>query len=141
MARWESFASLLHGELTPDPECCDGSDEWATGACPDRCAEIAKEYRERTEREAKIRRTGGKIRGTYVSFAGKERQRLQDELKAKRAELTDKEAELSTAQAALKRAEDLSRDDLEKKKATRECPQSRPWSPQETGGAAAGRAQ
>lgn len=113
-------SSFSKSELTSDPECCDGSDEWATGVCPNRCAEVAKEYRARVEREAKLRKTGGKIRSTYVNFAGKERQRLEDELKAKRAELTDKEAELSAAQAALKRAEDMSREDLDKKKATRE---------------------
>ena len=43
--------------LRADPECCDGTDEWATGACPDRCAEIGKEHRERTEAEAKTRKT------------------------------------------------------------------------------------
>lgn len=96
-----SCVGVSGAQLTSDPECCDGSDEWATGACPNRCAEVAKEYRERTEREAKLRKTGGKIRSTYVNFAGKERQRLEDELKAKRAELTDKEAELSAAQGEL----------------------------------------
>lgn len=43
--------------LTPDEACCDGSDEWASGACPNRCAAIAKEYKERVELEAKTRRT------------------------------------------------------------------------------------
>ena len=40
-----------------DPECCDGSDEWATGACPNRCAEIGKEYRDTIEVELKTRKT------------------------------------------------------------------------------------
>lgn len=42
-----------------DPECCDGSDEWATGACPNTCQEIGKEYRARVEAETKTRKTVG----------------------------------------------------------------------------------
>jgi hypothetical protein len=40
-----------------DPECCDGSDEWASGACPNRCFEIGKEYRAQREAELKTRKT------------------------------------------------------------------------------------
>lgn len=40
-----------------DPECCDGSDEWATGACENKCAEIGKEYRAKVEAETKTRKT------------------------------------------------------------------------------------
>lgn len=40
-----------------DEACCDGSDEWMSGACPNRCAEIAKEHKARVELEAKTRRT------------------------------------------------------------------------------------
>lgn len=90
-----------------DPECCDGSDEWATGACPDRCEEIAKAYREKTEAAAKIRRTvsktswqeltskGAKIRSTYVSFAVKEKKRLEEEIVAKKAEIGEKEEKVA----------------------------------------------
>jgi protein kinase C substrate 80K-H len=38
-------------------ECCDGSDEWVSGACPDKCAEIGKAYREKIESERKTRKT------------------------------------------------------------------------------------
>jgi hypothetical protein len=44
-------------ELTSDPECCDGSDEWMSGACPDTCAEIGREYRAKVESEMKTRKT------------------------------------------------------------------------------------
>lgn len=44
-------------ELTADPECCDGSDEWQTGACPNQCEEIGREYRTRVEAETKTRKT------------------------------------------------------------------------------------
>jgi protein kinase C substrate 80K-H len=40
-----------------DPECCDGSDEWQSGACPNSCAEIGREYRARVEAETKTRKT------------------------------------------------------------------------------------
>ena len=46
-----------------DPECCDGSDEWQSGACPDSCAEIGREHRARIEAETKTRKTVG-----YTSF-------------------------------------------------------------------------
>lgn len=43
--------------LTTDPECCDGSDEWMTGACQDTCAEIGREHRAKIALEAKTRKT------------------------------------------------------------------------------------
>lgn len=43
--------------ITLDPECCDGSDEWATGTCVNRCQEIGKEYRAKVEAENKTRKT------------------------------------------------------------------------------------
>ncbi|CAK9780364.1 hypothetical protein CC85DRAFT_287897 [Cutaneotrichosporon oleaginosum] len=101
-----------------DDACCDGSDEWATGACPNRCADIARAHKERIEREGKIRRTGAKIRGTYVAFAQKEKKRLQDEIAAKRVEVRERERQVAEAKAALENAEAQSRDDLERKKSS-----------------------
>ncbi|KAL1408832.1 hypothetical protein Q8F55_005646 [Vanrija albida] len=102
-----------------DPECCDGSDEWQSGAsCPNRCEEIAREYRERVELETKTRRTGAKIRSTYVNFALKEKKRLEEELATKRAEIGERERKVEEARQALDRAESQSRDELERKKAT-----------------------
>ncbi|GMK53438.1 hypothetical protein CspeluHIS016_0100240 [Cutaneotrichosporon spelunceum] len=101
-----------------DEACCDGSDEWASGACPNRCADIARSHKERIERDARIRRTGAKIRGTYVAFAQKERTRLQDEIAAQRAALADRERQVADARVALENAETQSRDDLERKKAS-----------------------
>ena len=43
--------------LMVDPECCDGSDEWQSGGCPDSCAEIGREHRARIEAETKTRKT------------------------------------------------------------------------------------
>jgi protein kinase C substrate 80K-H len=43
--------------ISVDPECCDGSDEWMTGACPNDCAEIGREHRARVDAELKTRKT------------------------------------------------------------------------------------
>ena len=51
---------MEHGRepmLMVDPECCDGSDEWQTGACPNQCEEIGRTYREKVEAETKTRKT------------------------------------------------------------------------------------
>ncbi|TXT10626.1 hypothetical protein VHUM_02131 [Vanrija humicola] len=101
-----------------DPECCDGSDEWQTGVCPNNCEQISREYRERVELETKTRRTGAKIRSTYVNFALKEKKRLEDLLTTKRAEIAERERKVEEARQALERAESQSRDELERKKAT-----------------------
>jgi protein kinase C substrate 80K-H len=42
---------------TVDDECCDGSDEWATGACRNRCEEVGKAYRTRVAAETQTRKT------------------------------------------------------------------------------------
>jgi hypothetical protein len=107
-----------------DPECCDGSDEWGTGACPSRCSQIGKEYREKAEAEMKTRKTvshpggqlrkivraelvkccgmltgkqGAKIRSTYVKWALGEKKRLEGELERKTGEVKGKEVELELA--------------------------------------------
>ncbi|KAL7424783.1 hypothetical protein Q5752_000467 [Cryptotrichosporon argae] len=99
-----------------DFECCDGSDEWETGACADRCAQVGIEYRERVEAEAKVRKTGSKIRSTYIKHAQKERERLEAELVRKRDEVAAKEKEVEAAKRDLDRAEARSKEDLERKK-------------------------
>jgi len=54
--------------LMTDPECCDGSDEWQSGACPNSCAEIGREHRARIEAETKTRKTV-----SYTSFTSLKR--------------------------------------------------------------------
>ncbi|WVW81324.1 hypothetical protein I302_103315 [Kwoniella bestiolae CBS 10118] len=99
-----------------DPECCDGSDEWATGACPDKCAEIGKKFREEEEAIRKTRKTGSKVRGTYIKWAQGEKTRLESELESKKKEVKDKEQEVEKARVALEKTESKSKEDLEKKK-------------------------
>lgn len=60
---WRALRATLSLKLTvdfrappADPECCDGTDE-PTGECPNVCAELGRETREKDEAAAKIRRT------------------------------------------------------------------------------------
>jgi protein kinase C substrate 80K-H len=66
-------------------------------------------------------RQGAKIRSTYVNFAQKEKKRLEEEIAANKARVADAERKVEDARAALDSAEAQSRDDLERKKQTREC--------------------
>ncbi|KAK8844712.1 hypothetical protein IAR55_006562 [Kwoniella newhampshirensis] len=99
-----------------DPECCDGSDEWATGACTDSCAEIGKAYRETREAEQKTKKTGSKIRNSYIKWATGEKKRLEDDLEKKKSEVKAKEADVEKARASLEKIEARSKQELEKKK-------------------------
>ena len=63
--------------MRTEPECCDGSDE-PSGVCPNICEHIGKEHRAKVEAETKIRKTGSKIRSTYITFAAKEKKRLEE---------------------------------------------------------------
>ncbi|OXH18910.1 protein kinase C substrate 80K-H [Cryptococcus neoformans A1-35-8] len=99
-----------------EPECCDGSDEWATGACPNNCEAIGREWRAAKEASEKVRKTGAKIRGTYIRWAQGEKKRLEEDLVRKRQELTAKEEEVAKAKAILDKTETRSQEDLERKK-------------------------
>lgn len=52
-----------------EPECCDGSDEWATGACPNNCEAVGKEWRAAKEASEKIRKTvSGFLRSIFFQL-------------------------------------------------------------------------
>ncbi|KAG8832269.1 hypothetical protein FRC17_001628 [Serendipita sp. 399] len=94
-----------------EKECCDGSDE-PEGVCPNVCEVVGKEYRQRKEAEAKIRRTGGKIRSTYVIFAEKEKRRLQASIATLKSDLEAKKKEVNHAKILLDHAESMSQASL-----------------------------
>lgn len=87
-------------ELFTEPECCDGSDE-APGVCPNRCEEIGKAYRNQKEVEAKIRKTGSKIRSSYIAFANKEKKRLEDLVATSARNVVAKEKEVARLKGQL----------------------------------------
>ncbi|KLO07499.1 endoplasmic reticulum protein [Schizopora paradoxa] len=98
-----------------EPECCDGSDE-QPGVCPNLCVEIGEAYRQKMEAEMKTRRTGAKIRSTYISFAAKEKKRLEDLVATLTREVESQESEVARLQDILDRTESISAADLEFKK-------------------------
>jgi len=100
--------------LITDPDCCDGSDEPA-GVCPNQCAELGEAYRKTLEQERKLRRTGSKLRSSYVSYAKKEKKRLEDALLKGREAVEKARLEEMKLKALLDRAESLSAEALEYK--------------------------
>ena len=87
-----TLGDLCLTKCGPEPECCDGSDEPA-GVCPDRCVEVGTTYRANREAERKLRKTGAKIRSTYIVFAHKEKERLEAEIVSLTREIADRERE------------------------------------------------
>ncbi|KAI0786480.1 glucosidase II beta subunit-like-domain-containing protein [Abortiporus biennis] len=98
-----------------EPQCCDGSDE-LPGVCPNVCEEVGKVYREQQEAQRKLRKTGSKIRSTYIAFAQKEKARIEAEILASTKEIAEREKEVARLRDIVERAESLSAAELEKKK-------------------------
>ncbi|KZT51372.1 hypothetical protein CALCODRAFT_137503 [Calocera cornea HHB12733] len=97
-----------------DSDCCDGSDEPA-GVCPNRCAELGEAYRTTLEQERKLRRTGSKIRSTYVLYAKKEKKRLEEALEKGRQAVDQARLDEMRLKAVLDRVESTSAEALEYK--------------------------
>ncbi|KIK65747.1 hypothetical protein GYMLUDRAFT_158799 [Collybiopsis luxurians FD-317 M1] len=97
-----------------EPNCCDGSDE-RPGVCPNNCKEIGEVHKKKVEEENKIRKTGSKIRSTYIAFAHKEKKRLEGVIEASAAEIATQEKEVARLRDIAERAESLSAAALEVK--------------------------
>ncbi|KAH7931410.1 hypothetical protein BV22DRAFT_1077425 [Leucogyrophana mollusca] len=98
-----------------EPECCDGSDE-LPGVCQNTCAEVGEVYRRKQNAERKLRKTGSKIRSTYIAFAHKEQKRLEARIIELAQEVATREKEVERLRDIAERAESLSAADLERKK-------------------------
>jgi len=96
-------------------ECCDGSDE-VPGVCTNTCEEVGKAHRKKEEAERKLRKTGSKIRATYIAFAHKEKKRLEKLVADLEREVASREIEVERLRDITKHAESLSAADLERKK-------------------------
>ncbi|KAJ2696836.1 hypothetical protein H4218_004334 [Coemansia sp. IMI 209128] len=94
-----------------DPECCDGTDEYESKACPDRCLELGEKVREEERVLALLRERGAGRKAELVARA----RELRGE---KVEELAQKQALLREAEAAFLRAEEL-KDALEEREAER----------------------
>jgi len=97
-----------------EPTCCDGSDEPA-GVCENTCAAVGKEYRKQQDAARKQRRTGSKIRSTYIAFAQKEKTRLEAEIKDSGKEVALQEKEVARLKDLVERTEALSAEVLDHK--------------------------
>ncbi|KAH9007273.1 glucosidase II beta subunit-like-domain-containing protein [Lactarius hatsudake] len=95
-----------------EPACCDGSDEPA-GVCENTCAAVGKEYRKVQEAARKLRRTGSKIRSTYIAFAQKEKKRLEAEIESSEKEVMLQEKEVARLKDLVDRTEAISAEVLE----------------------------
>lgn len=98
-----------------EPACCDGSDE-AAGVCEDTCAAAGELYRQKQEAARKLRKTGSKIRSTYIAFAQKEKKRLEVEIENSQKEIASHEEEVARFRELVERTEALSSEFLEHKK-------------------------
>ncbi|KAI0301937.1 glucosidase II beta subunit-like-domain-containing protein [Multifurca ochricompacta] len=98
-----------------EPSCCDGSDEPA-GVCENTCGIIGEIYRKEQDTLRKLRRTGSKIRSTYIAFAQKEKKRLEAEVKISQKEIATLEKEVARCQDLVDRTEAISAEVLEHKK-------------------------
>ncbi|KAG9047908.1 hypothetical protein FS837_001237 [Tulasnella sp. UAMH 9824] len=103
------------GDGLCEPECCDGSDE-AEGVCENRCEAIGSQYKAEQAAIQKARKTGAKIRSTYVAFAQKEKTRLEESIASLKKEVETKRAEADRTNDILSRLESLDNATLEIKK-------------------------
>ncbi|KAJ3214594.1 hypothetical protein HDU67_001459 [Dinochytrium kinnereticum] len=86
-----------------DPECCDGSDEYGSGAkCPNVCKKIGSEFKKAEQQRKKILKEGLRIKNENVAFAAKsraDRRREIDDLTLQIANVTAKIEELKVIKA------------------------------------------
>ncbi|KAG1902835.1 glucosidase II beta subunit-like-domain-containing protein [Suillus fuscotomentosus] len=98
-----------------EQECCDGSDE-LPGMCPNTCQEVGAEHKKKMEAERKLRKTGSKIRSSYIAYAHKEKKRLETLIADLVKEIETREKEVERLRDIAERAESLSAAELEHKK-------------------------
>ncbi|KAJ7087256.1 glucosidase II beta subunit-like-domain-containing protein [Mycena belliarum] len=97
-----------------EPQCCDGSDE-RPGVCKNACKEVGEAYRKKRDAERKIQKTGSKIRSSYISFAHKEKKRLEALVETSAQEIIVREKEVARLRDIADRTESLSAAALEHK--------------------------
>ncbi|KAJ7067907.1 glucosidase II beta subunit-like-domain-containing protein [Mycena amicta] len=103
------------GDGLCEPQCCDGTDE-RPGVCPNACKEIGEEYRKKRDAALKLRKTGAKIRASYITFAHKEKKRLETLIETSSQEISLREKEVARLRDIAERTESLSAAALEHKK-------------------------
>ncbi|KAG6829689.1 hypothetical protein H0H92_003807 [Tricholoma furcatifolium] len=102
------------GSDEPEPDCCDGSDE-RPGVCKNVCKETGEAYRAKRDEERKLRKTGSKIRSTYIQYAHKEKKRLEVLIESLTKEIEIKEKDVARLKEIADRTESTSKAALEHK--------------------------
>lgn len=96
-------------------DCCDGSDEWASGAnCANNCLELGEVSREEFRKQQEILRQGNEIRESYIKEANDKKQSIDQQLKQLRQELSTLEKEKDEKHVAKEQSEQLEREALDK---------------------------
>ena len=88
------------------------------GTCPNNCQSIGDAYRKQQAAELKLRKTGAKIRSSYIAFAQKESKRLKDQVATLESQIAEKEKEVERLRDISERAEGMSQAALEHKRAS-----------------------
>lgn len=108
--------------LTPDPECCDGSDETdGKVRCPNVCQQQAKVHRRENERLAKIHSAGSKVRDSYISAAKKDAKKARKRLAELERQVGDAQTQEQQLRSAADAAEREGKLSTEQKMQTRAC--------------------
>ncbi|KAJ3211794.1 hypothetical protein HDU82_004906 [Entophlyctis luteolus] len=105
-----SFYCTNHGYVgatipssRPDPECCDGSDEYlGVIDCLNVCAQVASSAKKARDEESAVRKKGLKTKREYIRYGAKEkalRSEKLKELESERRDVTSKVEELKAVKA------------------------------------------
>lgn len=84
--------------------CCDGSDEWLSGNCPNRCSEIKQKFDEHMTRKRADLKRALDTRAKYVEKAASLKQEVADSLAKLKSEITTLEESLTKKQSELEEA-------------------------------------
>ncbi|KAG0264317.1 hypothetical protein BG011_007065 [Mortierella polycephala] len=105
-----------------DPECCDGSDEFAGQVqCPNVCEQVGAAAKKERERVRKVQKEGSKIRQGYIAYGKDAKEKLQGQLNKKMAEQPLIQQRATQAKATLDKANAKRQEYLEKSKSEREA--------------------
>lgn len=96
-------------------DCCDGSDEWLSGAnCVNNCLELGEASREELRKQQDILRQGNEIREAYVKEASEKKLNIDSQINQLKQELTGLEKEKDEQHALKEETDQLERDALDK---------------------------
>ncbi|KAI9505361.1 glucosidase II beta subunit-like-domain-containing protein, partial [Coemansia spiralis] len=94
--------------------CCDGSDEWESSICPDRCAEMGSEHRRKAMEMERVQRAGSQKRMELIREAKELRQAKTKELAQKDSELAELTAKVENAEKRKLELEEKQRQQMDR---------------------------